>query len=140
MLHPLEDVPSNFLVQKVEDQMSDMGHLIHDITPKTKPPGINAEDWKSALRLAPLRRVQWTRDTNRLFQRVADGSDSHTLRGELRAMGEVMVAEGKTRLEMAPSDNMHRAMLHRVARDMGLQSESEGQGDDRHVVVSNLKN
>lgn len=119
--------------------MSDIGYLIHEITPKTKSPGINKEDWKSALRLAPLRRVQWTSDANRIFQRVADGSDSHTLRGELRAMGEVMVAEGTMRLEMAPSDNMHRAMLHRLARDMGLRSESEGVGDDRHVVVSNLK-
>jgi predicted RNA-binding protein Jag len=58
------------------------------------------------------------------------------MKGIVSAMAELMVAEGPVCMQMAPAVRRNRVMIHNIARDMGLQSVSNGEGEDRYVVVS----
>ena len=132
----LGGIPFQFLVQYADVGTPSINRFVSDLAPKNKPPGMSAETWRRALRLAPLRRVGWSINTVQAFERVAAGTNTNTMGDVMHVMAESMVAEGVVHLEMAPSGRLHRVMIHNMARDMGLRTESQGVGEGRYVVVT----
>ncbi|KAJ8076202.1 hypothetical protein PM082_000620 [Marasmius tenuissimus] len=107
--------------------------MVHALAPKEKTREV--KDWQQALRLAPLRKVFWSNKSEDLFNRVCAESGLDAAWEEIREVAEMMADKQKTRLEMPP-DDLHRAMVHSIACDMGLQTTSEGDSDNRHVVIT----
>jgi len=59
--------------------------------------------------------------------------------GELQKLAEDAVASVKENGEtvaLAPMSAYERKIVHDAVADLGLISESEGEGADRHIVVS----
>lgn len=52
-----------------------------------------------------------------------------------RAAGVTELKEGETHLTLEPCDSDRRYVIHEVAQDFNLTSASEGEDDDRHVVM-----
>ena len=45
-------------------------------------------------------------------------------------------AEGETRMALAPMSSYERKLIHDLASERGLESHSEGEGADRHIVLT----
>ncbi|KAJ8076201.1 hypothetical protein PM082_000619 [Marasmius tenuissimus] len=108
--------------------------VVHALAPKKLTREV--KNRQQALRLASLRKVFWSNKSENLFSKACAEGGLDAVREEIRVVAEMMADKHKTRLEMPPSGNLHRAMVHSIAHDMGLQTASEGDGDNRHVVVT----
>ncbi|KAK1219926.1 DNA-binding protein SMUBP-2 [Marasmius sp. AFHP31] len=108
--------------------------VVHALAPKKGSSEV--KDWQQAVRLAPLRKVYWSDKSRNLVSKACAEGGLDGVREEIREVAEIMADKQRTRLEMPPSDNLHRAMVHSIAHDMGLQTASEGDGDNRHVVIT----
>jgi hypothetical protein len=108
---------------------------VERIAPKNKPPGISAQDWHSALKLAPLRRIAWTKNSINVCDQISERSGTETVQEVVQNLGLFLTSTDATVLKMPPSDNMHRVLIHSVAQDMGLTTQSEGYNEGRHVIV-----
>ncbi|KAF9641536.1 hypothetical protein BFW01_g1519 [Lasiodiplodia theobromae] len=127
----------HFVGEYVDPARAGLGmirHAVQRLAPKKKTAEV--EDWARAVRLAPLRKVEWSKKSVKLFDRACDGGSVEAVTDDLREVAELMVDERRTRLEMPPFGNAHRAMVHSVAQDMGLLTASEGEGENRYVVIT----
>ncbi|OJD33772.1 uncharacterized protein BKCO1_2700068 [Diplodia corticola] len=125
-----------FVGEYVEGAEAGVGQLeraVRALAPKKRG---TVGDCARAVRLARLRRVEWSKRSAKLVDRACDGGGVEGVRETLGEMAELMVDERRDRLEMAPSGNLHRAMVHSLAQDMGMLTGSEGEGEGRFVVVT----
>jgi hypothetical protein len=110
--------------------------LVHGISPKKKPSDTDKEVWQKSLRLAPLRKIQWSDKSVALFGRACGEVEVEDLRENIVQMAELMVKEDGGSVEMTPTGNLCRALVHSLAQDMGLWTASKGEGTGRHVVIT----
>jgi spoIIIJ-associated protein len=58
------------------------------------------------------------------------------LKSMLEKAKSIMESKGKTSYSMPPMNAADRRMIHTLAEQMALKTTSEGEGRDRHVVIS----
>lgn len=87
--------------------------------------------------LARLAVLSATGNRSRLVLDIAGYRDGRA--GELRKMAEEAVAAVKANggeVALEPMSAYERKLVHDTIADLGLHSESEGEGGERHIVVS----
>ncbi len=90
--------------------------------------------------LQELTRLAVQAKTGRFSRLILDVQNSRERReAELRELVENAVARidaGTDRVPLAPMTSYERKVIHDLSAERGLDSESEGQGRDRHIVLS----
>ncbi|KAL5403381.1 hypothetical protein PMIN03_009909 [Paraphaeosphaeria minitans] len=86
--------------------------------------------------LAWLRDVRWSRQTSWTYAKVAHAGEEEAVVQDLRVFADFTNDDRKELLEMDPVGGVRRALQHRMAEDLGLKTESEGDGPERRVVVT----
>ena len=90
--------------------------------------------------LQELTRLSVLTATENRSRLVLDITGYRTERGEqLQAIAEdavKRVKEGNEPVALAPMSAYERKIVHDAVADLGLDSESEGEGAERHIVVS----
>ncbi|KAF4539259.1 uncharacterized protein LTHEOB_10423 [Lasiodiplodia theobromae] len=113
-------------------------YAVHNLAPRKGTPEV--EDWSQAMRLAPLRKVKWSEKAAWLFQDLSTvGGSLDKLTDDMRKLAEVMVDEHGTTVTITEWTQLHlsrRRLIRHMARDMGLRVKSEGEGENRYVVIS----
>jgi spoIIIJ-associated protein len=87
--------------------------------------------------LARLAVLTATDNRSRLVLDVSDYRKERSV--ELRRIAEEAVAKAKDSGEdvaLEPMSAYERKIVHDAVADLGLVSESEGEGENRHIVVS----
>lgn len=99
--------------------------------------GLAKPEVVSALQeLTRLAVQQQTGEFSRLVLDVAGSRDARA--EELQAMVDraaASIAGGADRVPLAPMSSYERKLVHDLVRERGLASESEGEAQDRHIVV-----
>jgi spoIIIJ-associated protein len=74
---------------------------------------------------------------NRVSVDIADYKKQRAERLALRAEGWIKeVKDGGRPVELRPMNAADRRIIHQIAADSGVTSESVGEGRDRHIVLS----
>ncbi|SFS10482.1 spoIIIJ-associated protein [Agrococcus baldri] len=99
--------------------------------------GLSKPDVVSALQeLARLAVQQQTGEFSRLVLDVAGSRDARA--EELQATVDraaASIAGGAASVPLEPMSSYERKLVHDLIRERGLNSESEGEAKDRHIVV-----
>lgn len=99
--------------------------------------GDEGEVLEALQELARLAVLSATGNRSRLVLDVAGYRDGRT--GELKRIAEQAVAsvrESGVGVALKPMSAYERKLVHDAVADLGMQSESEGEGSRRHIVVS----
>jgi spoIIIJ-associated protein len=99
--------------------------------------GRDGEVLEALQELARLAVLTATDNRSRLVLDVSDYRKERSV--ELHRIAEEAVAKAKESGEdvaLEPMSAYERKIVHDAVADLGLISESEGEGDDRHIVVS----
>lgn len=123
-------------VSAEQKSAAQLQRLVHGLALKNKPLGIDKEGWQTALRLAPLRKIRWSDRSAEIFGQACEEIEVKDLREDIAQMAELMVNNGGGSVEMKPAGSLRRALVHILAQDMGLWTASEGEGTNRHVVIT----
>ena len=99
--------------------------------------GREGEGLEALQELARLAVLSATGNRSRLVLDIAGYRDGRA--GELKKIAEEAVAaarESRHDVALKPMSAYERKLVHDAVADLGLQSESEGEGGRRHIVVS----
>lgn len=85
--------------------------------------------------LARLRHAKWSAETQKLWMRVAN-QDLAWANAQLVTLGQFLTNDETDRILYCPAvASMRRALLHRMAQDLGCITQSIGEGEDRFVRI-----
>ncbi|KAF2637085.1 hypothetical protein P280DRAFT_472604 [Massarina eburnea CBS 473.64] len=113
-----------------------LDQAVYTIAPKTRPPALSLEAWSDIMQLAPLRAVNFSSKSGRLFERACDEAGNEAMQHVLRHIVVFWLQDQGLRLPMPPVGNLQRAVIHALVADLGMFTHSEGEGEGRHVVIS----
>lgn len=98
---------------------------------------LSAPDTVSALQ--ELTRLAVQSRTGEFSRLILDiGGSREARQSELAGLVDIAataLAEGRSQYALAPMSSYERKMVHDLAAERGLVSESEGEGRDRHTVL-----
>src|SRR5690606_328054 len=106
-----------------------------DLSALSKPDTVNA--------LQELTRLAVQAKTGEFSRMILDvGGSRQTREAEIARLVDraiERIEEGATAAALPPMSSYERKLIHDIVSERGYRSESEGEGRDRHTVVSRLK-
>jgi spoIIIJ-associated protein len=103
-----------------------------DLVPLSKPDVVQA--------LQELTRLAVQQETGEFSRLILDVAGSREKReGELESIVNAAIArieEGASQAALPPMSSYERKLVHDMVSEKGYQSESQGEGADRHTVIT----
>ena len=103
-----------------------------DLVPLSKPDVVQA--------LQELTRLAVQQETGEFSRLILDIAGSREKReGELEELVSAAIArieEGASQAALPPMSSYERKLVHDIVSEKGYQSESQGEGADRHTVIT----
>ncbi|KAH7125766.1 hypothetical protein B0J11DRAFT_462393 [Dendryphion nanum] len=87
--------------------------------------------------LAYLRNlIKWSDGTKWMYAKLVDMGEFENVVMDLRLLGEFRNDTERLTLSISPASPSRRALQHKIAKDLGLETRSGGEGDGRYIILS----